>query len=203
MSNHSNYPKKAGIYKLTCNDKVYIGKAVNIYNRICGHKSCEKKLTGRYHLQHAIIKYGWDAFDVEVLEVFENFDKLKDNKTLLEKESYYIKLYDSSNRDKGYNICKFSNDSTGKIVSQETREKLSRVHLGKVTSEETKEKIRQGNLGKILSEETKEKIRQTKLAHPMSEEAREHLRNCYLGKPRSEETKEKIRQTKLKNKLNK
>lgn len=89
MSDLIGYPKKAGIYKLTCvNGKVYIGKSVNIFNRLRQHKNPKVK----YHLQNAILKYGWDSFTVEILEVYDKFDKEKDNKFLLERESFYIEL---------------------------------------------------------------------------------------------------------------
>jgi hypothetical protein len=60
---------------------------------------------------------------------------------------------------------KMSNAQKGKIVSLETRKKLSDINkgkpgymLGKHLSEETKEKLRQAHLGKKASEETKLKM---------------------------------------------
>ena len=95
MKTKQKYPKGAGIYKLTCirNGKVYIGKSVNMYFRLSCHKSCEKKTKGRYYFENAIIKYGWDSFNVEILESIDNFDKKNDNIELLEKESFYIQLF--------------------------------------------------------------------------------------------------------------
>ncbi len=230
MSNHSKYPKEAGIYKLTCvnNGKIYIGKSINIYRRIGDHKRCSKRAKGRWYFENVLIKHGWDSFTVEILEIFKNFDKLKDNDTLLEMESRYLKLFDSTNRSIGYNICKFSNDTTGKIISPEHIEKLRMSNLGKTRSEETKEKIRQSTLGRIVSDETKAKMRQSHLGKPHSEEVKEKMRkpksdehkenmrkgqlgkvlsgetkdkirNAKLGKPRSEETIEKIKQSLLGN----
>jgi group I intron endonuclease len=219
----SEYPKKAGIYKLTCiiNDKIYIGKSVNIRQRLFGHK-VQKKV--RCYFDNAIIKYGWDSFIVDILEIFENFDKEKDNDSLLLRESHYISLYDATNTDKGYNICKFSTDrtglkrsphsietklkmklaKTGKIVSDETREKLRQINLGKRHSEETKEKIRQSRIGKKLSTEGKEKLKQFRLGKTHTEESLNKMKLAKLGKirtPHSEETKEKIRQGNLGKKM--
>lgn len=214
MSNHSKYPKEAGIYKLTCvnNGKVYIGKAVNIKKRLGEHKICKR--VG--YLQNAIVKHGWDSFRVDILETIKNFNKLLDNDLLLEKESEYIKSYDSCNPEKGYNLCKFSRDKTGIPHSEETKEKMSRTKLGKKCSEETKEKLRQANLGKKLSKETREKMRNRMLGNTLgvghvhseetrakmslktlSEDHKEKLRLSRLGKSHTKEAREKIRQGKL------
>ncbi len=205
MINHSKYPKEAGIYKLTCieNGKIYIGKSINIRNRMGDHRKCCNKTEGRYYFEHALIKYGWDAFTVEILEIFENFDKLKDNTALLDKESYYIGLFDSDNRDKGYNSCKHSTDRTGHKCSEETKEKIRQANLGntrclgKKHSEETKEKMSLAHMGSIHSEKSKDKIRQGNLGKKMSEESKEKIRKANSGKILSEETKERCKKSNL------
>ena len=217
-------PKKAGIYKLICNanGKIYIGKSVNILRRIRDHKKSKPNTI----LQKAITKYGWDSFVVEVLEIVENFDRLKDNNALLDREAYYIELFDSTNKNNGYNICKYSTDKTGIPCSDETKEKLRLAHLGKVLDDEHKEKIRQGRLGFKHSDQDKENMRKAQLGYKQTpehienarltrlgfkhsdeskqkmreawtKEAKEKLSKSRIGKPRSEETKEKIRQSKL------
>lgn len=206
MSNHSKYPKEAGIYKLTCisNGKIYIGKTVNIYNRIGGHRRCCNRTNGRYLIERALIKHGWDAFTVEVLEIFKNFDKLKDNDVLLDIETNYIELFDSTKRDIGYNICKFSNDCTGipkSPFTEEHKKKLSQAKLGTKLSDKHKESLRKVNIGNSYalgikhSEERKGEIRQFMSGRTLSEETKEKIRKAKLGKPRSDEIKEKIRQT--------
>jgi len=161
MSNHSKYPNKAGIYKLTCDGKVYIGKAINLNRRLNAHKNSGNNSKVRYYIQNTIVKYGWDSFTVEILEIVEDFDKLKDNDSLLEREAHYIELFDSTNKDKGYNLCKFSTDTTGRKHSDETKERIRQYRLGKTLTEESKDKVRQSKLGKPRSEETKEKIRKS------------------------------------------
>jgi len=197
MSDHSKYPTEAGIYKLTCNNngKIYIGKSVNIRKRLSDHKSSGKNSKRNCHFQNAVTKYGWNSFSVEILEIFENFDKLKDNSSLLSREEYYISLFDSTNGAIGYNKCKYSNDGTGIPLSEEHRAKIGKANLGKILSEETKEKMRQSKLGKPrkpVTEESKEKMRK-----PKCEGHGEKLRKANLGKILSEETKEKMRQDKL------
>jgi len=197
MKNNIKYPKEAGVYKLTCinNGKIYIGKSVNIYYRLSCHKSCEKKSNGRYYFENAIIKHGWNSFNIEILEIMKDFNKLKDNEILLEKEKYYIELFDSANPKNGYNICKSSNDRTGVKSSEKTKRNISLGQIGRKHSEETKEKIRQSRLGKYgkpHSEEHKEKMRQLNLGKKMSIESREKLKQIRLGTKLSEEAKAKM-----------
>jgi group I intron endonuclease len=189
------YPKKAGIYKLTCvnNGKIYIGKSVDINRRLKDHKR------GRdgYLFKRAILKHGWESFTVEILEIVENFDKLKGNIPLLDREAYYINLFESSDIEKGYNLCKRSNDTTGIPLSKEHKEKLRQAGLGRILSKETREKISQANLGKIKephSDESKEKIRQAGLGRVHSKDTKHKIGLCHLGKTVSEETKKKISQ---------
>lgn len=217
----SIYPKKAGVYKITCltNGKIYIGKAINIQRRIAGHKLKSLSVEGNGYFQRATIKYGWDSFKVEVLELVEDFDKLKDNDNLLKRESYYIEYYNSTDPNIGYNICKFSNDRTGmtniphtpeakekmrlaglgRKHSEETKEKIRLIKLGLKHSQETKEKIKTGNTGKIITDETRKKLSESSKGKPKSREAVEKTRQANLGRKWSDETREKMRLARLRN----
>jgi group I intron endonuclease len=209
MNNYSEYKNVAGVYKLTCGvtNKIYVGKSINLKNRFISHKYCENKKQGKCYLQHVIKKYGWNSFTIEILEIYENFDKFKDNTDLLELESHYISLLDSTNNDIGYNICKYSRDRTGyyhseeskekmrKPKSEETREKIRLSRIGKHHSKESNEKNRKSNLGRKVSDETKEKMRNVRLGYKTSEETKEKLRQLKVGIPLSEETKEKMRES--------
>lgn len=215
-SKRSNYTKDAGIYKLTCvdNGKIYIGKAVNIQKRLCRHKNNSTKAKGSNYFQNATIKYGWDSFTVEILEIVKNFDKQKDNKPLLERESYYIELYDTTDKTKGYNLCKYSNDRTGMIgfihseeskekmrqkalartYSEEEKDRLRTINIGRKLSQEHKDKIKFGNTGKFISDETRKKLSESSKGKPKSKEAIEKTRQANLGSKRSEEIKERMSQ---------
>jgi group I intron endonuclease len=209
MGRTSSYPPGAGIYKLICvnNDKLYIGKTVDFRKRMSAHRANKKDKNG--YLQNAVRKYGWGSFEVEILEIFEDFDKNNEEHkvSILQKEADYIELYKSTDRTIGYNICKHSTDRTGVPTSEVTKEKLRQYNLknppigmrGKKHSEATKEKLRQLNLGKKLSPESIEKTRQAHLGKP---------NNAYLnknnigkmgmsGKKHSVESIEKMRQAKL------
>lgn len=120
--------ENCGIYLLTniINGKVYVGKSINIKKRFYDHAKDEysnyKKHTTP--ITNAIRKYGWNSFDKKIIEVC---DKI----FILEKETYWIRQYDALNRNKGYNVCEYSNDTTGYKHTKEARLKMSISHKGK------------------------------------------------------------------------
>jgi len=93
----------AGIYKITNfkNGKVYIGSSKNIHNRKLSHMHCLKTGRGNPMFQREFLDYGTDVFIFEILETCNVED-------LSYKEDYYIKHYNSCNKDKGYNIQRMS-----------------------------------------------------------------------------------------------
>lgn len=91
-----------GVYKIKnlINQKVYIGSTKKSFiSRYTSHY--EKLRTdnhiGYKHLQSSVNKYGIENFEFFIVEICEK-DKC------IEREEYYIKEFDSCNRDKGYNI---------------------------------------------------------------------------------------------------
>ena len=87
-----------GIYKITnkINGKVYIGQSKNITTRWEAHKNHARGSLKQSFITNAMRKYGVENFVKEVLEKC----KIED---LDERERYWIKYYDSTNREKGYN----------------------------------------------------------------------------------------------------
>jgi group I intron endonuclease len=80
-------------------------------------------------------------------------------------------------------------------ASAETRERMSELgksRAGRVVSEETREKLRIANLGKHHTEETRQKMSQYHRGHLMSEDQREKLREALKGRQFSEETRKKM-----------
>lgn len=112
--------KICGIYKIEnlVDGKVYIGQSINVSNRLANHKSDLKH--NRHHntyLQHAYNKYGVENFDFSIICEcdMQELDRL---------ERYYIvEVYDSIDRDKGYN--RENGGNLYKIASPETKEKIS------------------------------------------------------------------------------
>jgi group I intron endonuclease len=89
------------IYKITnqINGKVYIGKTVkqNLNTRWSQHV-WEAKRGAKWILQRAIRKYGVSQFTIEPL------CRVSTEAELNEREKEFIKLFDSTNHDKGYNL---------------------------------------------------------------------------------------------------
>jgi len=208
MARATIYPKIAGIYKFTNkhNNKVYIGKSVDLSKRLIIHKNTRLKSRRQTYFEHAIIKYGWDSFTLDILETFPEFDKKReeDKIFLLKRESYYISEYKSTDKAYGYNLCEYSNDNTGRSLTEEHKEKIRIANTGKKMSLESIEKTRAAHLGVKLSEEHRKKLSQSKIGKkrgPHSEEHKEKLRQANLGKKMSLESREKMRQANLGKKL--
>lgn len=129
--------KKAGVYCITCivNNKKYIGCSKNIYSRINNHKYNLEKQSLKQENQYFIDdfkKYGYEKFNYEVLEYTS--ENLKD------KEFYYINLYDTINREKGYNLRR-DNSKNGMIPLEETRKKYSEAQRERFSKKEERDKI--------------------------------------------------------------
>lgn len=92
---------KGIIYKITntINGKVYIGQTIQSFKRrIKSHKSHLQ--SHKHHnelLQRAYDKYGWDVFEVEIIEKC-------DSENLDERERFWIDKYDATNHELGYNF---------------------------------------------------------------------------------------------------
>ena len=76
--------EQSGIYKISINDKIYIGSAQNFKNRIYKHEYRLKKNTHvNKHLQNLYNKYGSGSFKFEILEIV-------DINNLLIREQFYL-----------------------------------------------------------------------------------------------------------------
>lgn len=93
--------QNCGIYKIEnlINGKVYIGQSVQLKKRWGVHKAKakENKRHDDNHLYSAMKKYGIENFKYDVIE-YCSVEELND------REIYWISYYDSTNRNKGYNI---------------------------------------------------------------------------------------------------
>lgn len=111
----------AGVYKITnlVNGKVYIGQSRDTLDRIYAHK---KDLRGNYHsnphLQSAWNKYGEDSFSFDVV-TYCPFNQL------YKYENFWMNVYESYDRELGYNIALPSADGTSFSHSEESKKKMS------------------------------------------------------------------------------
>ena len=191
------------IYKITnlLNNKIYIGKHSTDDLNDCYMGS------GKI-IKQAIKKYGIENFRKEYLAFCDKEDKLNWF------EKFYIKKYDSTNYDIGYNLTpggdgfsvghknteesrkKMSEAHKGRKLSEETRRKISESKIGKQRSYETKIRLSEVNKGKKLSDETKRKIGEAGKGRKYSEETRRKMSEARKGIKRSEETRKKMSESK-------
>lgn len=113
---------KSGIYTITnmVNGKVYVGKTVNFRRRLAIYNTAVRqqdvsKINQRF--LNSINKHGVHNFLFDVLEECSIPD-------LADRELYWITQLDSINPSVGYNLRLDS--STGMVVHQSTREKISK-----------------------------------------------------------------------------
>jgi group I intron endonuclease len=118
--------KRCGIYCIRniINNKVYVGKSINIYERMRVHINYlnKKSSNENAHFINSWHKYGRNSFEYSVLE-----DLPRNEELIKERELYWITKFESTNPEKGYNIRMDS--STGMIISEKTRKKLSDAQL--------------------------------------------------------------------------
>lgn len=95
MENCSVNQVYSGIYKITFpNQKVYIGRSNNIYRRMLEHNN---DFRNKLPIEYAIMKYG-KITEFDIIELIDDVNEMK------QREIYWIKYYDSTNKNKGYNI---------------------------------------------------------------------------------------------------
>ena len=167
------------IYKITnkINNKIYIGQTWNsLKERFSDHK--KPSSTNCIKLNRAIKKYGVFNFYIELLEECYS----QNDADALEKE--YIQKYNCITC--GYNIKE--GGSYGKH-SEESKRKIGAAHKGKIISKETRDKISAAisgpnhhhygkptwNKGIPPSEDTKDKL--SKVHRKLTDEQIESIRN--------------------------
>jgi group I intron endonuclease len=134
------------IYKIEnqVNGKVYIGKTEkSLTERYSKHLSNAKKKINR-HLYDSMNHYGYDKFEVSVVE------ECKSSSELSEREKYWIQYYDSIS-PKGYNMTEGGDGGyTLSFWTDEQRKKLYQSQSSKRIG-----KKRDDSFRKLMSEKSK------------------------------------------------
>ena len=126
--------KICGIYKITnkVNGKCYIGQSIDIIKR---WKTEYKWYHVNKHLLAAFNKYGLENFNFEIIEECEP-------SLLNEREQFWIGIYNSFDRNFGYNKTLGGAGTPGRtfVMSEETKNKIRLANTGhKFTSEQLDE----------------------------------------------------------------
>lgn len=163
--------KISGIYTITnlVNNKVYVGYASNVPERMSRHRSDLKfGIHGNEHLQNSWNKYGEENFKFELLEEspIEYLPCL---------ENYWCNLLNSHDKNLGYNKRKTGLENVPKSMNPETKAKLSNYW---------KLKYEEGYKQAPISEETRKKL---------SENSRKYNTAAYMHTPQAKEKMEKSR----------
>lgn len=155
------------------NNKRYIGITKNKpeyrWNKGEGYKR-------QPYIYKAILKYGWDNIKHIILEM-----NLSENEAK-QKEKYYIKLYNTNNKQYGYNLTEGGDGTSGYHLTKEHIDKIIYTNKTRIIKEKTKEKLRLANIGKKASCETKLKM----------SNKRKGKNNSFYGKHHSIKTKKLI-----------
>lgn len=114
------------------NGKVYIGQTCRKPNERWRNG---KGYIGNDHFYRAILKYGWDNFEHNIL--FEGLSQDEAN----EKEIELISFYDSTDYNKGYNQTIGGDGTNGYKYTDEQREAISRRQTGRNLTDEWKANI--------------------------------------------------------------
>lgn len=165
------------IYKTTnlLNGKIYIGQ-----------DSANRKfyMGSGNAISNALKKYGKENFKKEILCHCTSKQELD------EKEIFYIKLYNSTNRKIGYNISEGGKGALGVKLTEKRKQIISNANKGKIMSPETRKKISIAHTGRIFSEKHKQKISSNH--HNVSGK-----NNPMFGKTHTEKTKKFLKKINL------
>lgn len=145
----------SGIYSITnlINGKRYIGQAVDIKRRWARHKyELRTNQHNNTHLQRAWNKYGEKAFSFDVIELCD-IDELN------QLERIYIDYFYATNSDYGYNCD--TGGGAGRIMSDETKEKLRKAMTGRIITSEHAKKIGEASKRNWANPEYKARMIQT------------------------------------------
>lgn len=212
------------IYRIYCktNNKSYVGqyKKNDPQTRWKRHiRDAEKDSPCAIH--HAIRKYGKENFEVSILCLYETQAELD------KKEDEYITEYNSMIDDNGYNMVrggkgrapnfhhkeehkkKMSDLMKNRIVSDETKEKLSNTRKGTKNnwSDDTRQRVAEASRKKATgvkhSDATKQKIgekskgRKAVLGQKRTEEQKKNIGNASRGRKFNEDTKKHLSEVHL------
>lgn len=179
------------IYLITnlINGKQYVGQTIRDVNIRYKEHLEEALYTNRnLHLYNSIRKYGISNFKLDIIET-----NIFDEKTLNEKEIYYIQLYNTY--ENGYNNTKGGGGVKGYHHNNETKNKISKAvkeNMYKINTPERTAKIIKAQKGRKFTDLHKKHISES------CKGKRFGVNNSFYGKTHSNESKLKMSQSSTK-----
>ena len=115
----------SGIYIIRniTNNKVYVGSAKNIRQRLHEHKSM---LRNNKHSS----KYLQNAYNLDSKKFLFSILECVSIENLIKREQYWLDFFRCFNKLNGYNNVPIAYSSLGRKFSEETKEKIRQSHLG-------------------------------------------------------------------------
>ena len=168
------------------NNKVYFGQTTNKSGFKGRYANNYPKNCSNEHIKSSIEKYGWDNF-----EVVEEFDRAETLEELNELEEMYIKMWNTYDRNYGYNKKYGGNNHHGQEVTEEQKRKISEAMKGREFTEEHKQHLSEALKGKPKSDKQK-KEHSERMKGENNPMYGKHPIGSMKGKHHSEETKKKI-----------
>ncbi len=145
--NNKNYKKGYVYIIISPNNRLYVGSTINIFNRISLYRNLHCK--NQTKLYNSIKKYGWNNHEFKI--VWQG--NIKD--MLYYENKLALKLNTLSKEHLNCKIPKA--EDTFSMISEETREKMSKWQIGRKMSKEAKKKMSDAKIGKNRSKESVEK----------------------------------------------
>ena len=135
---------ESGIYRWVnrLNSNTYVGSGLNLSKRVGEYYKKSELNRNPRPIHAALLKYGYENFNLEILEYCKADE-------LLVREQYYLDLLipEYNILTRAYSLLGFKHSPENiakfklKKISQEHKDILSLTHLGKVVSQETKNKL--------------------------------------------------------------
>lgn len=187
--------KKTAFYNIKdLKGNIYAGSTGNINARLSKHslniennKHLYKELCLCNNNDKLNVEITYTATREEAYNLEQEFINSNKNSDKLLNKALDVRSPRLGKSPSEYNIQRIKETHTDKIVSKETRHKLSQARKGKKLSEETKEKLREINLGKKLTDETKLKISETHKGRNVSIETGRKISESKKGIPVSKQ----------------
>jgi len=192
----SNIPY-GSIYKIPFpNGKVYIGLTNTSLKQRRNEHKCKAKNGNTRYVYNALRKYNMvDTFELIEIDIADNKEEL------CEKEIGYILMYNSLDKEYGYNGTLGGDGINGYVFTEEDRIKMSEAHKKRfINNPDTYKKqgdtlrkyyVEHPEAGKLHSERMKTHYEE----HP---EARERLREISIKQFENPEARQKISEAKIK-----